>query len=200
MDVSMRVMQNINGAIPARIAALALLVALANCTSTSVSTGYYEVSGSTGKALDRSIALNGPMSGDAFAATQLTIVPVSVIPVETEKGCKVRSAKFKLNAKITMPRWTNRKGASADLQNGFDMFADYARLHEDIHVQIGEAAVQEMEAAVLALPPQKNCDVLQAKVTSVLARVQARHHKAQLAFDAAEDKRINALLNSAARK
>ncbi len=173
---------------------------LSACASTSVSTGYYEVSGSTGKALDRSIALNGPMSGDAFAATQLTIVPVSVIPVETDKGCKVRSAKFKLNAKITMPRWTNRKGASADLQNGFDMFADYARLHEDIHVKIGEAAVQEMETAVLEIPPQKTCDVLEAKVTAVLTRVQARHHKAQLAFDAAEQKRINALLKSAARK
>ena len=173
---------------------------LSACASTSVSTGYYEVSGSTGKALDSSIARNGPMSGDAFAATQLTIVPVSIMPVETDKGCKVRSAKFKLNAKITMPRWTNRKGASADLQNGFDMFADYARLHEDIHVKIGEAAVQEMEAQVLKIPPQKTCDILEAKVTSVLTRVQARHHKAQLAFDAAEDKRINALLKSAAKK
>jgi predicted secreted Zn-dependent protease len=120
------------------------------------------------------------------------------IPDNVKSGMEI--IPVKLNAKITMPRWTNRKGASADLQNGFDMFADYARLHEDIHVKIGEAAVQEMEAQVLKIPPQKTCDILEAKVTSVLTRIQARHHKAQLAFDAAEDKRINALLKSAAKK
>lgn len=173
---------------------------LAACSSTSVSTGYYEVSGSTGKALDRSIERNGPMSGDAFAATQLTIVPVSIVPVETVDGCRIRTAKFKLNARITMPRWTNRKGASADLQDGFDMFADYAKLHEGIHIKIGEAAALEMENQVLKIPPQKNCDVLEAKVKKALANVQARHHKAQLAFDAAEDKRIKALMNSSAKK
>jgi predicted secreted Zn-dependent protease len=182
------------------IAASALLAALSGCSSTSVSTGYYNVSGSTGRALDRSIARNGPMSGDAFAATQLTIVPVSIVPVETVEGCKLASAKFKLNAKITMPRWTDRNGASADLRDGFDMFADYAKLHEGIHVKIGEAAVQEMESEVLKIPPQKNCDILQTKVKSVLARVQAHHHKTQLAFDAAEDKRIKALLNDASKR
>ncbi len=203
VDTAVKTMQNSGVPIPqsrgsaVSLAALGLLAVLTACTSTSVSTGYYDVSGSTGKALDRSIARNGPMSGDAFAATQLTIIPVSIIPQETAEGCKVRTAKFKLNAKITMPRWTNRKGASADLQDGFDMFSDYAKLHEDIHVKIGEAAVQEMENEVLKIPPQKNCDVLETRVKSVLTRIQARHHKAQLAFDAAEDKRIKALLNDA---
>ena len=91
-----------------------LICLLGACSSTAVSTGYYSVSGTTGKALDRSIASNGPMSGDAFAATQLTLIPVAVTPVETEDGCKVRKAKFKLRAKITLPRWTDRNGASPD--------------------------------------------------------------------------------------
>ncbi len=179
---------------------LPLICAIAACSSTAVSTGYYNVSGITGKALDRSIAQNGPMHGDAFAATRLTIIPVAVSPVETAEGCKVSRAKFKLNARITLPRWTDRKGASADLQDGFDMFADYARLHESIHVKIGEAAVREMEFAVLNIPPQPDCQRLEAKVKTVLADVQARHHKAQLAFDAAESKRISSLLKRASSK
>ncbi len=179
---------------------LPLICLLAACSSTAVSTGYYNVYGTTGTALDRSIASNGPMSGDAFAATRLTIVPIAVTPVDTEEGCKVIKAKFKLNARITLPRWTDRKGASVDLQDGFDMYADYARLHESIHVKIGEAAVREMEFAVLNIPPQQDCERLEAKVKSVLADVQARHHKAQLAFDAAESKRINSLLKRASRK
>jgi predicted secreted Zn-dependent protease len=181
------------------VLALPLVAILGACSSTAVSTGYYNVSGTTGKALDRSIAVNGPMHGDAFAATQLTIIPVSLVPVETADGCRVRTAKFKLSAKITLPRWTNRKGASADLQDGFDMFADYAKLHESIHVKIGEAAAREMELSVLSISPQKTCERLEAKVKSVLDEVQARHHKAQLAFDASEDKRIKGLLKSAAK-
>lgn len=179
--------------------AVPILFALSGCNSTAVSTGYYNVSGTTGTALDRSIASNGPMSGDAFAATQLTIIPVAVLPSETADGCKVRKAKFKLNAKITLPRWTDRVGASTDLQDGFDMFADYARLHEAVHVKIGEAAAREMELAVLNIAPQETCGKLEARIKSVLAEVQARHHKSQLAFDASEGKRINSLLTSAAR-
>ena len=176
-----------------------LIFALGACSSTAVSTGYYNVYGSTAKALDGSIASNGPLGGDAFAATQLTIIPVAVVPVETEEGCRVRKAKFKLNAKITLPRWTNRKGAPRDLQDGFDSYADYARLHERVHVKIGEAAVREMEVSVLNIAPQETCQRLETKVKSVLADVQARHHKAQLAFDASESKRIKALLKSATR-
>ena len=172
---------------------------LTGCSSTSVSTGYYEVSGKTGKELDRSISRNAPMRGHAFAATQLTILPVSVMTGENEAGCKVTSAKFKVDAKITMPRWTNRKGASKNLQDGFDMFADYARLHEDIHVKIGEAAANEMERSVLALKPQKNCEVLEQKAKRVIEDVQRQHHKAQLAFDAAEEKRLTKLLADSAR-
>ncbi len=182
------------------VSLLPVFMTLSACSSTAVSTGYYEVSGATGKALDRSIASNGPMRGHAFAATQLTIIPVAIVPVETEEGCRVRSAKFRVKADITMPRWTNRQGASRDLQDGFDMFADYARLHENVHVKIGEAAASEMETSVLEIPPQKSCDRLTTKVKAVISDVQARHHKAQLAFDAAEDKRITALLGKASMR
>lgn len=182
------------------LAAAAMLFALAGCNSTTVSTGYYDVSGKTGKALDKSIARNGPMRGDAFAATQLTIIPVTVIPMETKDGCKVRSASFRLNAKITMPRWKDRTGAPSALSDGFDMFADYAKAHEQVHVDIGRAAAKEMETSVLAIPPQKDCSALEKQVAAVLADVQARHHKAQLAFDAAEDKRLKALLEDGRRR
>jgi predicted secreted Zn-dependent protease len=177
----------------------ALALVLSGCTSTSVSTGYYEVSGRTGKELDRSIARNAPMRGHAFAATQLTILPVSVLTGQDETGCRVTSAKFRVDAKITMPRWKNRKGASKNLQDGFDLFADYARLHEEIHVKIGEAAAREMERSVLAIQPQKTCEVLEQKAKRAIEDVQRDHHKAQLAFDAAEEKRISKLLAASAR-
>lgn len=180
-------------------AALSCLL-LASCTSTSVSTGYYEVSGSTERQLDKSIASNGPMNGHAFAATQIQILPVTLQEKVSDQGCKVGKASFRVKAAITMPRWKNRTGASADLKKGFDIFADYARLHEQMHVRIGEAAAHALEKELLAIAPQKNCDRLVGKVKAKIKDVHARHHKAQLAFDAAENKRLKELFAAAAAK
>ena len=173
---------------------------LASCSTTSVTTGYYEVSGSSNRQLDKSIAANGPMGGHAFAATQIRIRPVVLEEKVGPDGCRVSRARFKVNADITMPRWSDRKGASDDLKQGFDIFADYARVHEQMHVRIGEAAARTMEAEVLEIAPQKDCDRLANKVSSVVTHVLKRHNKAQLAFDAAEDRRLKALFAQARRK
>lgn len=172
-------------------------LALASCSSTSVTTGYYEVSGKTGSQLDRSIARNGPMGGHAFAATQVQILPVALKEKIGPEGCSVRTASFRVSANITYPRWVNRDGASRELKQGFDVFSDYARLHEQVHVRIAEAAARTMEAEAYEIPPQKDCDRLAFKVKAMIAKVQKQHHKAQLAFDAAEDKRLKALFAKA---
>ena len=140
------------------------------------------------------ISLRSPLSASVRDALFLSLV-VKL----NERLMKVRSAQFRLNAKITMPRWKDRAGASDSLQEGFDMFSDYARAHENVHVKIGEAAAREMEKEVLAIAPQKDCATLEKKVTAVLTKVQAKHHKTQLAFDAAEDRRIRKLLAGGGR-
>jgi predicted secreted Zn-dependent protease len=181
------------------IVIISALAVISGCSSTTVTRDTYEVSGNTGKQLDRSIAKNAPMRGHAFAATQLQILPASLIPVEDANGCRLRTAKFKVIANITMPKWRNRAGAPKDLKQGFDAFSDYAHVHENVHVKIGEYAARAMEDAVLHIPAQPNCDRLAAKVKSTIKKIHAQHHKAQLAFDAAEDKRIRKLLATAAR-
>lgn len=174
-------------------AIIAATTSLSGCTSSTVTTGYYQISGNTGKQLDRSISKNAPLNGHAFAATELQIVPVNLEPTIDERGCYFRNSKFKVVAHITYPQWTQRRGASKDLQRGFDAFSDYARLHEQIHVKIGEAAAAAMAAAVQNIAPQRTCDALLAKLKPALKRVYAKHDKAQRAFDAAEQKRLRRL-------
>jgi predicted secreted Zn-dependent protease len=164
-----------------------------------VTTGYFEVTGSNEKQLDRSFALNAPMNGHAFAATELQIVPVDFDPVEDAKGCYFRSAKFKVIAHISYPKWKDRSGASPELKRGFDTFSSYARVHEQVHVKIGEAAAKAMERAVVAIPPQRDCDRLLAKFKSTVKTVYAKHDKAQREFDASEQKRIRKLIAKAAQ-
>ncbi len=164
-------------------------------TSSSVTTGYYDISGSTDRELDLSIREQGPMAGHAFAVTQIQILPVKIEPVETATGCKIRAASFKVKAKMILPRWKDRSNADAELRTGFDNYADYALIHEKTHVRIGEAAAMAMGEAVTQIPEQETCDELYAKVKLTIAKIQRKHVSLQLAFDASEKKRIDKLLH-----
>jgi predicted secreted Zn-dependent protease len=179
--------------------ALLSLTFLTACTTSTVTTGYFQVSGKNEKQLDRSFALNAPMNGHAFAATELQIVPVDFEPTVDARGCYFRSATFKVVAHISYPQWKDRKGAAKDLQRGFDAFSSYARVHEQMHVKIGEEAAKAMQQAVEAVPPQRDCDQLFVKVKAAVKKVYAKHDKAQRAFDAFEKKRIRKLIANAAK-
>ena len=181
------------------VALVFCVLAVTGCTtSSSVTTSYYDISGSNERELDRSIREQGPMSGHAFAATQMQILPVNITPVETATGCKIGSASFRVKAKLILPRWKDRSNADQDLRNGFDNYADYALIHEKIHVRIGEAAAMAMGEAVNQIPEQENCDDLYIKVKSTVAKIQRKHVSLQLAFDASEKKRIDKLLRASA--
>ena len=183
-----------------RVLMIPVLFGLAACTTSTVTTGFYDIKGKDEKSLDRSVRKFGPQNGHAFASTELKLVPLDIRPSTDARGCRVGTAKIKVVANITLPRWSDRTGAASDLRRGFNNYAAYAKAHEQQHVRIGEAAAGALEAALLASPPQKNCDVTLKKAKSTTLRVLARHHKAQLAFDAAEKRRINALIRAAQRK
>ena len=183
-----------------RFLVLPLFFSLAACTTSTVTTGFYDVKGKDEKSLDRSVRKFGPQNGHAFASTELKLVPLSILPSVDARGCRVGTAKIKVVANITLPRWSDRSGAAGDLKRGFDNYAAFAKVHEQQHVKIGEAAAGALEAALLSIPPQKNCDVTLKKAKSTIRSVLSRHHKAQLAFDAVEKRRINSLIRSAQRK
>jgi predicted secreted Zn-dependent protease len=181
-----------------KIAVLIGALVVAGCTTSStVTTGYYDITGSDDHALDRSISKLGPMGGHAFAATEIQILPDKVSPVETATGCKIGSASFKIKANIILPRWKDRANANAALRAGFDNYADYALIHEKTHVRIGEAAAIAMGEAVKQIPEQKSCDELYRQVKLTVAKIQREHSRLQLEFDASEKKRIGLLLAQA---
>ena len=183
-----------------RFLMMPVLFGLAACTTSTVTTGFYDIKGKDEKSLDRSVRKFGPQNGHAFASTELKLVPLDIRPSTDARGCRVGTAKIKVVANITLPRWQDRSGASSDLRRGFDNYAAYAKVHEQQHVKIGEAAAIALEASLKAIPPQKNCDVTLRKAKAAIRGVLARHHKAQLAFDAIEKRRINGLIRAAQRK
>ncbi len=180
-------------------ASLALALVLGACTSTTVTTGFYTVSGTSGKQLDREVRRKGPLKGHAFAATEIRMTP----DVEEEVlpgGCRIKRAKIKVAAHITLPKWNDRASADKDLRRGWDNLAAYAKWHEDQHVKIAETWAREMERALLGMPAEPTCSALARKAGTLVKGLAKRHNAAQLAFDAAETKRIRKIIREAERQ
>lgn len=170
-----------------------ICAALAGCTSTAtrVSTSYYEISGSTGAELDREITSKGPLEGHALASTAIRFVPVAVEYHKTSEGCSYKTADFRVNAKLTLPRWREHlRTRDANLRIAWRHLSDYARAHEETHVQIAEKHAKLIADALLKMKPRPTCDKLDAEAEKVIAKGQRAHDREQNRFDAAEQKRL----------
>lgn len=182
------------------VTALAAII-LAGCVSTAsnVTTRYYTVSGNTAEEIDADLQRRGPMRGHALAVAAISFAPVSVQQAVTDEGCVFEEALFRVNAEITLPRWRERnQTGDRELRNAWDALSDYARAHEQVHVEIAEDYARQLGEAVQALPAAPTCEALDERAADVLRRIGRAHHAEQLAFDAAEAERLNRLFASAA--
>ncbi|MCI5076239.1 DUF922 domain-containing protein [Oricola sp.] len=174
-----------------------MLAAVSACTSTSsrVTTTYYSIGGKTGADLDREIATKGPMKGHALASAAIKFVPVAISYDKSDTGCSYKTARFRIDANITLPRWSNQNSSDPGLRTAWRFLAEYAREHEQVHIDIAEEHARKLGEQLEALAPRKTCEALDAAGQQVLKRVKRDHNRAQLAFDAAENKRLAALYN-----
>lgn len=174
-------------------------IALTACVSTAsqVSTSYYSVRGTTAEQIDSDIRRNGPLNGHALAVAAISFEPVSVLQEVNDDSCRFASAKFRVKAAITLPRWTDKsKSKDRDLKRAWGNLSRYARSHEQVHVRIAESFAKRLGEDIKALPPQSNCDRLDNLAKRVADRNAAEHDRAQKAFDAEEQRRLRALLAS----
>ena len=180
------------------IAALAALAAACTSTASTVTTQYYLVSGNTSEAIDRDLRRKGPMRGHALAVAAIRFAPVSLQQEMTATGCVFSDARFRVVANITLPRWKERSTTrDRELRHAWDNLAAYARAHEDTHVRIAEHFAEELGKAITDLRPRETCEALDEAAERVVERMGREHDAAQLAFDAAEQRRLERLLAQA---
>lgn len=174
-----------------------LTLTLSACVSTTsqVSTSYYSVSGTTAEQIDSDIRRNGPLKGHALAVAAISFEPVSVLQEANDDLCRFKTAKFRVKADITLPRWTDKsKSDDRTLKRAWGNLSRYARAHEQVHVRIAESFAKRLGQDIQALPPQSSCERLDRLAKKVVERNAAEHDRAQNAFDAAEQRRLRALI------
>ena len=180
--------------------ALAASGILAACTSigerTTVSVGYYTVSGETFSEVDREIELHGPNVtgvGKALASTDLRMLPQINYGV-TSSGCEVSSARINVRARVTLPRHSNVSKLKAELATAWNSLEEYARVHEAVHLAIADRYALLMEKEIKELAPEENCVSMRESVQAVFSKLFELHHEEQLQFDEDEKNRIRRLV------
>lgn len=173
------------------VVCLALLMAGCATTSSSVSTKYYSIRGANSDQLDAELRDKGPLRGHALASAAIKFEPVAVFQKTTSDGCSFESAKFRVKANITLPRWENRsQSKDTDLKRAWDFLEKYAKVHEHTHVAIAEKYASKLETTLMALPAEKTCEQLDRKAATAAKKISRDHDRAQLKFDADEQKRL----------
>ncbi|WP_035267265.1 DUF922 domain-containing protein [Ahrensia sp. 13_GOM-1096m] len=176
------------------------LTSLFGCVSTSpaVKTSFYTVNGQTGAQIDRELRVKGPLSGHALASAAISFEPVSVLQETTKAGCSFKTAKFRVKADITLPRWADRRASKdRDLRRAWDGLSKYAKLHEQMHVKIAEQFAKQIGESLMALPTHKTCEKLDKVAEKTFKRILRSHDRAQKRFDAIEQKRLAAIFEDA---
>lgn len=183
-----------------RICIFVALALVSACTSTgsAVKTSYYTVNGQTGAQIDRELRVKGPLSGHALASAAISFEPVSVLQETTDAGCRFQTAKFRVKADLTLPRWAGRqKSKDQNLRRAWDGLSKYAKLHEEMHVKIAEQYAKEMGVKLMALPMEKTCAKLDKVAEKAFKSMLRSHDRAQKKFDAIEQERLAALFEDA---
>ena len=147
---------------------------------------HYDIAGSTVRELNLGVRSAGPVSptsGQRVWGMCTWKITWSYAAAGGAGKCGLQKLSMKVEAVIDLPRWTNRGSGPPALQAEWDRFIVALRQHEDGHKDNGVRAANDLAGRLRALPPEKDCAALDAKIRAVGERVIAEHRLADQAYD-----------------
>lgn len=171
------------------------------------SISYFQIGGTTAEDLDRELERRGPetrTSGSRHpGATQIKFGG-ELTYVHSAGECRIGETNVTLTTRLILPSWKNRKKAHGDLALIWDALSSDIKRHEERHAEIARQYARQLEKALKRLRPQRNCEVMQAKVAEATDKVITAHDKAQMDFDRVEavnfEKRMIRILEYRAKR
>lgn len=183
----------------ARLMALAALTCLALQPAraepvTTKSFAYFSIGGRTAAELDEELSKRGPMmkqSGSRHPGATKIKWGGSVTYVRRGNRCAVGDARVTLSTHIILPRWKNRKRATPSLALIWDTLARDIKRHEERHAEIARNHARDLERTLKRLPPEADCERMQARVDRATADAVSKHDADQARFDKIESRNFN---------
>lgn len=159
-------------------------------------TTFFMVKGKSFDELNRQLGMKGPDLGRG--ARHAGSTDVSFMSDPTYKtvtgGCTIDHARVKLDLHTLLPRWSPPANSPRETRVLWKTLRDDIATHEAEHSRIAKSWLKRIEAELRALPAEKTCPAMEAKVNGTIRSLLKRHEADQLAFDAAEAKQIDARL------
>ena len=150
---------------------------------------YFAIGGSTLDDIEAQLSKRGPevkSTGTRHpGATQMAFT-TRISYAQTSNSCRIADAVVTVKVKVILPEWRRPRKADADVRLFWDTLSADIKRHEERHVEIAKNHGRELEEALKATYPHKNCDAAKAKAAEITAAVLARHDRAQLQFDRVE--------------
>lgn len=160
-------------------------------TSITKSISYFTINGNTAEELDDALTRHSPTSS-ASGLQHAGITKINfggdVTFVSTEQSCALDRINVALTTNILLPRWRGRKAADTGLGITWDALSADIKRHEEQHAEIAKAHAEKLDLELKKLRPEKNCDVLQKKISQITQKVMRQHDREQTRFDRREGK------------
>jgi len=151
---------------------------------------YYNVTGSNGREIFKSMLANGPKlggprGGHALATTEYDY-DVKNIDVEIIRGrCIAKDLDVEVRVKYTYPRWRGSRKASNETRSAWRNFDKAVKWHEKQHVKIATEYAKDYEKVLrkMRLRTSSGCgrSSLSARIRATSAAL--RHNRKQKMFD-----------------
>ena len=157
---------------------------------TNFSTKYstFNVGGTSVEQIWKSIQKNGPRSKLGIGHAGFTSFDLeSPVKFITKDGkCHISSAKFTMVSSIQLPRWIDQTIAPESVRIFWKALYTDVKRHEEDHVRIAEDAITRLANSVKSLKPQRNCDVMNRKISKLASANRRQLNRAQNKFERAE--------------
>lgn len=150
---------------------------------------YFAIGGRTLEDIETQLSKHGPQVKSTGTrhpgATQMAFT-TRISYAQTTKSCRIAEAFVTVKVKVILPEWRRPRKADPDVKLFWDTLSADIKRHEERHVEIAKNHARELEDALRAAYPQKNCDAAKAKAAAITADILARHDQAQVRFDRVE--------------
>lgn len=169
--------------------AFALAVFPADAANLVKTYRYFPIGGRTLEDIEAQLSKHGPEVKSTGlrhpGATQMAFT-TRIEYAETANSCRIANAVVTVKVKVILPKWRQPRGTDADVRLFWDTLSADIKRHEERHVEIAKNHARELEDALKATYPQKDCQMAKAKAAEITAAALARHDQDQMRFDRVE--------------
>ena len=160
---------------------------------TTVSTHYYTFEASNLIGIQQALISQGPVVDGAnehgIAMTTYGLrVSWEMQPSET--ACELSAARVYLDIEYTYPRWIPTGSPRPALYDAWERFIRHVVEHEEHHGAIAQECAAELVQRIEELPPQPDCQMLEATLNALVDEVYNECEARQAAFDEAEGRTL----------